>query len=131
MATNKTTRVGVDVPDSWEALTAHQLETIHRLKDETRQHALQSDDPEKVVNQYKLRVFLLLAGLKVRKRAIPKDDGTFIYILRRKGWRHLFEEIPMESWQIAQWIQALLPFLDEPNGRLTCPYTTFRVHGTT
>jgi hypothetical protein len=76
MATNKTIRIDLDFPDSWEDLTAHQLETIHRLKDEARSTALQSDDPEKVVNQYKLRVFLLLAGLKVRKRAIPKDDGT-------------------------------------------------------
>ena len=97
MATNKIIRIDLDFPHSWDELTAHQLETIHRMKEETREHALKSDDPEKVVNQYKLRVFLLLAGLKVRKRAIPKDDGTFIYILRRKGWRHLFEEIPIEN----------------------------------
>ena len=51
MATNKIIRIDLDFPDSWEDLTAHQLETIHRLKDEARSSALQSDDPEKVVNQ--------------------------------------------------------------------------------
>ena len=129
MATSKTIRIDLDFPGSWDELSASQIETVHRLREEARSHALQSDDPEKVLNQYKLKVFLFLAGLKVRRRAIPKDDGTFIYILRRKGWTHFFEEIPMESWQIAQWIKDLLPFLDEPGGLLTCPYTTFKVHG--
>ena len=129
MATSKTIRIDLDFPGSWEELSARQIETVHRLREEARSHALQSDDPEKVLNQYKLKVFLFLAGLKVRRRAIPKDDGTFIYILRRKGWTHFFEEIPMESWQIAQWIKDLLPFLDEPGGLLTCPYTIFKVHG--
>ena len=103
------------------------METIHRLKDEARKRAEKSGGPEKAVNEYKLKVFLYLAGLKVRRRAIPKEDGTFTYILRRKGWKHLFEEIPMESWQIAQWITDLLPFLDEPGGRLEAPYEYLRV----
>lgn len=131
MAKKNVVRIDLEFPDSWEQLTAEQIEAVHRLKHESYKQALRSDDPEKTVNQFKLRVFLLLAGLKVRKRAIPKEDGTFIYLLRRKGWKHIFEEIPMESWQIAQWIKALLPFLDEPNGLLSCPYTTFKVHGTT
>ena len=131
MAKKNVVRIDLEFPDSWEQLTAEQIEAVHRLKHEAYKQALRSDDPEKTVNQFKLRVFLLLAGLKVRKRAIPKEDGTFIYLLRRKGWKHIFEEIPMESWQIAQWIKALLPFLDEPNSLLSCPYTTFKVHGTT
>ena len=120
-------RIDLDFPHSWDELTGKQMETIHRFKDEARQRALKSEDPEKAVNEYKLKVFLYLAGLKVRKRAIPKEDGTFTYILRRKGWKHLFEEIPMESWQIAQWIQDLLPFLDESGGRLEAPYEYLRV----
>ena len=120
-------RIDLDFPHSWDELTGEQMETIHRLKDKARQRAQKSEDPEKAVNEYKLKVFLYLAGLKVRKRAIPKDDGTFTYILRRKGWKHLFEEIPMESWQIAQWIQDLLPFLNESGGRLEAPYEYLRV----
>lgn len=120
-------RIDLDFPHSWDELTGEQLEAIHRMKDEARSRAEHSKDPEKVVNEYKLKVFLYLARLKVRKRAIPNEDGTFIYILRRKGWRHLFEEIPMESWQIAQWITDLLPFLDEPGGRLEAPYEYLRV----
>lgn len=120
-------RIDLDFPHSWDELTGKQLETIHRLKDEARRQAENGRNPEKAVNEYKLRVFLYLAGLKVRKRAIPKEDGTFIYIVRRKGWRNLFEEIPMESWQIAQWIQDLLPFLDEAGGRLEAPYEYLRV----
>ena len=131
MPTRKIKRIDLDFPHSWEELSAGQIEAIHRMKKQTMERAFRSDDPEKVVSQFKLRVFLLLAGLKVRKRAIPKDDGTYIYILRRKGWKHLFERIPLESWQIAQWIKDLLPFLDEPGGLLSCPYTTFKIHGTT
>ena len=131
MATRKMKRIDLDFPHSWEELSAEQIESVHRMKRTTAEHAMKSDDPQRVINQYKLRVFLMLSGLKVRKRAIPKDDGTYIYILRRKGWKHLFEQIPVESWQIAQWIKDLLPFLDEPNGLLSCPYTTFKVRGTT
>ena len=120
-------RIDLDFPHSWDELTGRQMEVIHYLKDKARQRAERSDDPEKAVNEYKLKVFLYLAGLKVRKRAIPKEDGTFTYILRRKGWKHLFEEIPMESWQVAQWITDLLPFLGEPGGRLEAPYEYFRI----
>lgn len=120
-------RIELDFPHSWDELTGEQLEYIHRLKDQTRIRAEKSENPEKAVNEYKLKVFLYLAALKVRKRAIPKEDGTFTYILRRKGWKHLFEKIPMESWQIAQWITDLLPFLDEPGGRLEAPYEYIRV----
>ena len=122
-------RIDLDFPHSWDELSGKQLEVIHRLKDEARRRAEHSKDPEKAVNEFKLKVFLHLAGLKVRKRAIPKEDGTFVYILRRKGWRHLFEEIPMESWQIAQWIQDLLPFLDETTGSTEAPYSFFRIGG--
>lgn len=120
-------RIDLDFPHSWDELTGKQMEEIHRLKERARNLAQNGTDPDKAVSQYKLLVFLYLAGLKVRKRAIPKDDGTFIYILRRKGWRHLFEEIPMENWQLAQWIKDLLEFIDEPGGRLEAPYNLLRV----
>ena len=70
-------RIDLDFPHSWDELTGRQMETIHRLKDEARKRAERSGEPEKAVNEYKLKVFLNLAGLKVRKRAIPKEDGTF------------------------------------------------------
>lgn len=123
----KIRRIDLDFPHSWDELTGKQMEEIHRLKNSAIGKAQYSEDPEKVVNEYKLRVFLYLAGLKVRKRAYKKDDGTFIYIVRRKGWKHLFEEIPMESWQVAQWITDLLAFLEEPNSRLEAPYEFFRI----
>ena len=59
-------RIDLDFPHSWDELTGKQMETIHRFKDEARQRALKSEDPEKAVNEYKLKVFLYLAGLKVR-----------------------------------------------------------------
>ena len=131
MATERTRIIDLDFPRSWDDLTAEQIETILRMKSEVGGYALRMEDPEKAVNQFKLRVFLMLTGLKVRKRAIPKDDGTYTYVLRRKGWKHLFEKIPMESWQIAQWIKSLLAFLDEPNTLLSCPYTIFKIKGKT
>lgn len=122
-------RINLDFPHSWDEMTGKQLEEIHRLKKIASEKVVRSKDPEKVVHEYKLLVFLYLAGLKIRKRAYKKDDGTFIYIVRRKGWKHLFEEIPMENWQLAQWITDLLGFLEEPNGRLEAPYDFFRIRG--
>ena len=81
----KIRRIDLDFPHSWDELTGKQMEEIHRLKNSAIGKAQYSEDPEKVVNEYKLRVFLYLAGLKVRKRAYKKEDGTFIYIVRRKG----------------------------------------------
>lgn len=127
MSTQKLKRIDLDFPHSWDELTGRQMEHVHLLKHRAVEKAQAGKDPEKVVNEYKLLVFLYLAGIKVRKRAYKKDDGTFIYIVRRKGWRHLFEEIPMESWQVAQWITDLLGFLDEPNTRLEAPYEYFRI----
>lgn len=131
MATDKQSirQVNIDFPTSWDELTGRQMEEIHRLKDHARRSAARGKSPEGAVNEYKLMVFLYLAGLKVRRRAVPKDDGTFIYIFRRNGWKHLLEEIPMESWQIAQWIKELLGFLDNPDGRLEAPYEYFRIGG--
>lgn len=122
-------KINLELPVSWDELNAGQLEEIHRLKEKALLSAERGNDPEKAVNEYKLRVFLYLAGLKVRKRAIPNNNGTFVYIMRRRGWKHLFEEIPMENWQVAQWIKALLGFLDEPGGLLECPYGIIRVRG--
>lgn len=123
----KIRRIDLDFPHSWDELTGPQLEYIHRLLHRAAEQARRTGDADKAVHEYKLRVFLHLAGLKVRKRAYKKDDGTYIYIVRRKGWRHLFEEIPMESWQVAQWIKDLLGFLDEPSQRLEAPYDYFRI----
>ena len=125
----KIKRIDLEFPQSWDELTGKQLEHIHHLKHLAIKKTTSSSDPEKVVHEYKLLVFLYLANLKVRKRAYKKDDGTFIYILRRKGWKHLFEEIPMENWQVAGWIKDLLGYLDEPNGRLEAPYEFFRIGG--
>lgn len=123
----KLKRIDLDFPHSWDELTGKQMEVIYQMKQQTAERVTGSKDPEKLVNEFKLRVFLYLANLKVRKRAYKKDDGTFIYVVRRKGWRHLFEEIPMESWQVAQWITDLLSFLEEPTGRLEAPYDYFRI----
>lgn len=123
----KIKRIDLDFPHSWDELTGKQMEYIHRLKHRAIEKAQGGQDPEKEVHQYQLLVFLYLAGLKVRKRAYKKDDGTYIYIVRRKGIKHLLEEIPMESWQVAQWIKDLLGFLDEPNARLEAPYDFFRI----
>lgn len=123
----KKRRIDLSFPRSWDELSGKQMEYIHRLKHLASEKTKDSKDPEKVLHEYQLLVFLYLAGLEVRKRAYKKDDGTFLYIVRRKGWKHLLEEIPLENWQVAQWIKDLLGFLDEPNTRLEAPYSFFRI----
>ena len=127
MKKEKIRRIDLDFPHSWNELTGKQMEVIHGLRHKAIRRAVQLGDEEKAVNESKLKVFLFLAGLKVRKRAYKKEDGTFVYIVRRNGIKHLFEEIPMESWQVAQWIKDLLGFLDEPNELLEAPYEYFRI----
>ena len=129
MSNQKQIRIDLSLPSSWDELTGEQMERVLSMKHAAIERALKSKDPDKVVNQFKLQVFLYLAGLKVRRRAVKNDDGTYTYLLRRKGWRHVFEEIPMQSWQVAQWIKDLLGFLDETGGRLEAPYTYIKVDG--
>ena len=85
MTAQRLKRIDLDFPHSWDELTGKQMEHIHRLTEQTAEQARKWGDADKAVNHFKLQVFLYLAGLKVRKRAYKKDDGSYIYIVRRKG----------------------------------------------
>lgn len=91
-------------PSSWEALNEKQLFAIHKLSLKRYPEA-----------EFKIRVFLMLLGLKICRRARKNDDGTFTYFLRRKGFLHwlMRERISMQSWEFDHYISKYLSFLDD------------------
>ena len=106
-------------PKDWNTLSKEQLLGIHKLLNEGLSEV-----------EYKLKVFLMLMGLKILKRAEKKNDGTFRYLFRRLGWKHTLrkETLGMESWEVSYWIDKYLKFLDEPFRLLKLPfeYVIFR-----
>lgn len=123
MASNSIVKKRIDLPappSNWNDLSAEQLRGVHRLMNSGL-----------TVTEYKLRVFLLLMGLKVLKRADKKDDGSFVYKFRRKGWKYLFrgEELSMEAWEVDYWINRFLGFLDKPFDLLVLPFDHWTLRG--
>lgn len=110
------------LPSSWNRLSSAELEEIWQMAIE-RNMAVGSEGEEVAQRKYKLKVFLYLLGLKIRKRTIKDEKGEMIYLFRRKGFRHLWENIPMRAWQIDQWINSRLKWLDQPFQRIVSPYT--------
>lgn len=117
------------LPSSWNELTTEQLEGIVRIR--TRLATLMTNDEKRGDVEYRLQVFLLLGGFKVTHKTVKNDDGTFTYLLQRRGIkpRLLMERLPFQSWEIAYWIDQYLKFLDEPMERTLPPYTFIRRYG--
>lgn len=100
-------------PSSWGELKGGQLKQIYRMASKGYNHI-----------EYKLRVFLMLMRLRIRKRAQQEEDGSFTYFFRRKGVLSMLrnERIRMLSWEVDYWISKYLGFLDEPIHITTLPF---------
>ena len=109
------------LPKSWSHLSTEELEEVNRLM-RCKQQAQQTTDPCIADRRFKLQCFLYLTGMKLLKRTVVDDKDEIVYLLRRKGISHLLEYIPMRSWQISQWIDSGLSFLDNPQKRTMSPY---------
>lgn len=111
------------IPSQWNALQGKLLERIHVLRMRMMKK-ITVDNQEKVKAEFKLKVFLMLGGFKVLHRTFRKEDGAYIYIIRRKGLKYLLkrERLPMESFQIHQWIEHFLAFLDDLHQLTGLPY---------
>lgn len=123
MENKKIIKQTVNMPSphkDWPELTKKELFEIHRLLNSGL------SAPE-----FKLKVFLMLMGLKIIKRADKKDDGSFIYKFRRKGIRSWLkrEELSMEAWEVDYWINKFLSFLDEPFTLPSLPFEYIHIRG--
>ena len=109
-------------PSDWNMLSEQQLRTIHELMESGIG-----------VSEYKLKVFLMLMGLRIVKRADKKEDGSFVYHFRKVGWKHWLskEEFGMEAWEVDYWIEKYLKFLDEPFHLIQLPFEYIRIGMTT
>ena len=116
------------LPKSWNHLSTEELEEVNHLM-RRKQQALQTTDSDTVDRRFKLQCFLYLTGLKLLKRTAMDDKDEVVYLLRRRGITHLFERIPMRSWQVSQWIDSGLSFLDDSQKRTMSPYQFVRVRG--
>lgn len=116
------------LPKSWNHLSSAELEQVNLLM-RRKQQMLRTTDEPLADRDFKLHAFLLLSGLKIVRRAVRDEKGEFYYLLRRRGILHLLERIPMKSWQINQWIDYCLQFLDTPQKRTKSPYSFIRLYG--
>lgn len=116
------------LPKSWNHLSTRELEQVNLLM-RRKQQQMNTTDPDIADRHFKLKCFLLLTGLKFIKRTAMDDKDEVIYLLRRRGIKHCMEKIPMRSWQVNQWIDSCLSFLDNPQKRTVAPYTTIRLYG--
>lgn len=108
-------------PNQWNDIPTDKLEEILRLM-AMRQGEIVTKGEEVADRLYRLRVLLCLLDMKIVRRTVSDEDGETVFIFRRKEIRHIFERIPMRVWQINQWIDSRLKFLDRPTALLKSPY---------
>lgn len=111
------------LPDSWNRLSTRELEEVNRLYIE-RNIEVEEEQSERL---FKLKCFMLFLGLKIVRFTTTDENGDTVFFFRRKGFVHRFERIPMRAWQVNQWIDQKLGFLDKPFGRTITPYKIVRL----
>lgn len=108
-------------PTQWNDIPTDKLEEILRLM--AMRHVEVRTKGEEVADRlYRLRVFLCLLDMKIMRRTVSDESGETVFVFRRKGIRYIFERIPMRAWQVNQWIDSRLKFLDRPTALLKSPY---------
>ena len=115
------------LPTAWNRLSSKELEEVHRLI-ALRDRELMTMSKAEATRKFKLRAFMLFLNLKVRQKTIEENGETY-FLFRRRGIRHLFETIPFKAWQVSQWIDGSLDFLDKLEERTVAPYQFIRLFG--
>ena len=124
--------INLIVPRSWNECSTEQLEQLSELairRDMARQLGETEDMSER---EYKLHAFLLLAGLKPECHT-EWDEGEAVYwfpLRRSTWWKRMFGkklEVPIRPWQMSQFIDKHLGWLDDPYNRLKAPYDIVEV----
>lgn len=116
------------LPKSWNTLSCKELEAVNKLMQERQRMSL-SGDTDAADRHFKLQCFLLMLNLRITKRVVETESGELVFLLRKRGLSSLLGSIPMRAWQINQWIDSELSFLDEPYGRTRSPYTVVSLYG--
>ena len=115
------------LPKSWDEISSRNLEEIHRLMARRRVRASALGEA-KAESLYYLDCFLLLCGLKVKRSYVDAGNGEYIYLFRRKGWKHLFESIPMKA-NVVRWWMRQLSFLEKEQTMYNPPYDIIKLKG--
>lgn len=126
-------KINLIVPRSWNECSTEQLERLSELAIH-RDMARQMGQPEDMSDRdYKLHAFLLLAGLEPECRTeFEEGEPVYWFPLRRSTWwKRWFGrriEVPVMAWQMKQWIDRHLGWLDDPYTRLRAPYESVMVY---
>lgn len=115
-----------NLPDGWNRLSSGELEEVNLLYQQ-REAMAAAGDEQQADRLFKLKCFMLFLGLKIVRRTVTDEHGETVFLFRRKGILHRFERIPMRAWQVDQWIDQKLGFLDQPFGRTVTPYGIIRL----
>lgn len=125
--------INLIVPRSWNECSTQQLEGLSGLAIR-RDMASQLGQPDDMTDRdYKLHAFLLLAGLKPECHTEFQDgEPVYWFPLRRSTWfKRTFcrkIEVPIRPWQMKQFIDRHLTWLDDPYTRLRAPYESVMVN---
>lgn len=92
-------------------MTDKQKKLLRKLADEMQRGVAFGGDTGRMFSWLRMKFFLRLAGLKVLKRKPVTEDGETYYFFRRRGIGHLFEEIPLSTFRMAQLVTDNLGWL--------------------
>lgn len=142
MNRNKTLRINLHLPRHWNALTAEQMETVADCI--TRAVAESGTaggyNPQKV----KTDIFLRLTGLEITDagRGESEPDRKYFMAVKRyecggfwkrlymkAGGRHKSPPFKVYMWQLGQWIDEGLKWIDNPSNRTIFPYPVYKSKG--
>ena len=115
------------LPKSWSEISSRNLEEIRLLLGKKRMRASVIGDA-KAESLYYLDCFLLLSGLKIKRKFFKDKDGEYVYMFRRKGIRHFLEKIPMRANVVRWWMRQLL-FLGKEHTMYNPPYGVVKLRG--
>lgn len=137
----KTIRINLHLPRKWDALTTKQMEIV---ADCVLRAIRQSGPGQYNPLRVKTDIFLRLTGLKVVDvcpyGTFP-EEAYFVAVQRPSSWyrkvasffpgkRH---NIPFRIyyWQINQWMEECMSWIESPSGRTVFPYPRYRKKGKT
>ena len=115
------------LPNNWNRLSTKELEEVQKL------YVLRENEQMKVGSKsaeikFKARCCWLFLNLRVRKKT-TNVNGETVFLFRRRGFRHLFETIPLTAWQVTMQISEHLEFMNDQFGRFVSPYDLVYLFG--
>lgn len=142
MKKSDTLRIDLRLPRHWDALTTPQMEVVADciMREIAAGGKSGAYNPKKV----KMDIFLRLTGLEVIESVtnnLPPEERYFIAVKKNESesrMKRIFMKLTSNSytapfkvyiWQVNQWIDECLKWLDNTSNRTIFPYPVFKSKG--